>query len=92
MDDMSRIEEALQNKVEVQLEYEETSIVGLLLEVTNDDEMIVLANSGNFDAMIQNYQQGQKWSEIKELLKQKKWEKMYDESRREELANVLNPG
>lgn len=54
MDDMSRIEEALQNKVEVQLEYEETSIVDLLLEVTNDDEMIVLANSGNFDAMIQN--------------------------------------
>ncbi len=48
--------------------------------------------SVNFDAIIQNYQQGQKWSEIKELLKQKKWEKMYDESRRKELANVLNPG
>ncbi len=53
MEDMTLVESALKRKVEVSILYEE-NIVDLLLEVSNNKELIILVNSGNYDAMIQN--------------------------------------
>lgn len=51
MDDMDLFETSVQKKVNVHLEYME-SVVDLLELVVNDDESIILVNSGNYEAMI----------------------------------------
>ena len=53
IEDMSEVERKLQEKVSMNVEYEE-NIVDLLLDVATDKELIILVNSGNYDAMIQN--------------------------------------
>ena len=53
MDDMTPVEEALKKKVNVNLEYGE-NVVDLLMNVAKDIELVILVNSGNYDAMIQN--------------------------------------
>lgn len=53
MDDMTPVEEALKKKVDVNLEYGE-NVVDLLMNVAKDTELVILVNSGNYDAMIQN--------------------------------------
>ena len=53
IEDMSSVESALKKKVDVNLEYKE-NVVDLLTEVSKDKEMIILVNSGNYDAMVQN--------------------------------------
>lgn len=53
IEDMSEIEASLQKKVAVNVEYEENA-VELLTEVSKEKDLIILVNSGNYDAMIQN--------------------------------------
>ena len=53
IEDMSEVERKLQEKVSMNVEYEE-NVVDLLLDVATDKELIILVNSGNYDAMIQN--------------------------------------
>ncbi len=53
MDDMSLLEDSLSKKVSVNLEYEEASVVDLLENVSEDTELIILVNSGNYDAMVE---------------------------------------
>ena len=53
IEDMSEVERKLQEKVSMNVEYEE-NVVDLLLDVETDKELIILVNSGNYDAMIQN--------------------------------------
>lgn len=53
IEDMSVVEEALQKKVEVNIEYED-NVVELLTSVSKEKDLIILVNSGNYDAMIQN--------------------------------------
>lgn len=52
-EDMSPLENALKEKVSVNIEYQE-NIMELLEQVTENTELIVLVNSGNYDAMVQN--------------------------------------
>lgn len=51
MEDLSLFENSIQNKVNVELEYEE-NIVDLLTKIKVDQDLIVIVNSGNYDAMI----------------------------------------
>ena len=53
IEDMSEVERKLQEKVSMNVEYEE-NVVDLLLDVATDKELIILVNSGNYDAMVQN--------------------------------------
>lgn len=53
IDDTSLLEEAVNKKINVSLEYQDNA-VELLTNVTNDKEMILLVNSGNYDAMAEN--------------------------------------
>lgn len=50
LEDMSPIEKELKKKVDVTVEYEE-DIMSMLTKVTEDKELIILVNSGNFDVM-----------------------------------------
>ncbi len=50
LDDMSAVTQALLDKVEVQTEFT-TDVVESLTNLTSDKELIVLVNSGNYDAM-----------------------------------------
>lgn len=51
MEDLSLFENSVQKKVDVNLEYEE-NIVDLLTKIKVDQDLIVIVNSGNYDAMI----------------------------------------
>lgn len=53
LEDMSLVEKELHKKVNVNIEYEE-DIVDMLNKVTEDKELIVLVNSGNYDVMKEN--------------------------------------
>lgn len=51
MDDMTKVVQSLEDKVDVEVEYSE-DVVESLLAVSNDLDMVILVNSGNYDAMI----------------------------------------
>lgn len=51
LEDVTELEKNVMKKVEVTIEYEE-NIVELLTQITEDKELILLVNSGNYDAMI----------------------------------------
>ena len=51
MDDVSLFESKVKEKVDVTLEYEE-NVVSLLEQVSEDEELIIIVNSGNYDAML----------------------------------------
>lgn len=53
MDDMKPVEDALKKKADTNYEYDE-NVVDLLMNVAKDTELVILVNSGNYDAMIQN--------------------------------------
>lgn len=53
MDDMKPVEDALKKKADTNYEYDE-NVVDLLTNVAEDTELVILVNSGNYDAMVQN--------------------------------------
>ena len=64
LDDMSSVEKELSKKVEVNIEYDE-DIMGLLNNIIEDKELIILVNSGNYDVMAQT---DEKYSEKVRIL------------------------
>ena len=64
LDDMSSVEKELSKKVEVTIEYDE-DIMGLLNNIIEDKELIILVNSGNYDVMAQT---DEKYSEKVRIL------------------------
>ena len=54
MDDMTDVEESLNRLVKVNVKYNEEGVIKLLNSVENDPNMIILVNSGNYDAMVEN--------------------------------------
>jgi len=59
LNDMSKLEEELQKKVTVNIEYSD-NVIDLLTEVSKNKEIVVLVNSGNYDAMVQNDEEYEK--------------------------------
>ena len=53
MDDMKPVEDALKKKADTNYEYDE-NVVDLLTNVAEDTKLVILVNSGNYDAMVQN--------------------------------------
>ena len=53
MEDMSEVEGALKRKVSMEVKYED-AMIEMLTKVSEDQEIIILVNSGNYDAMIEN--------------------------------------
>ncbi len=53
MDDMKPVEDALKKKADTNYEYDE-NVVDLLMNVAEDTKLVILVNSGNYDAMVQN--------------------------------------
>ena len=53
MDDMSEVEGSLKRKMTMQIVYEE-GMLDMLTKVSEDPELIILVNSGNYDAMVEN--------------------------------------
>lgn len=53
MDDMKPVEDALKKKADTNYEYDE-NVVDLLKNIAEDTELVILVNSGNYDAMVQN--------------------------------------
>ncbi len=54
LDDLTTFENAISKKVPVELEYEE-NVVSLMEQVEEDNELIIIVNSGNYDAMASTY-------------------------------------
>lgn len=54
LDDMTDVEESLNRLVKVNIKYNEEGVITLLNSVLGDNERIILVNSGNYDAMIEN--------------------------------------
>ncbi len=53
LDDMSKVESELTKKVNASIEYKD-NIVDLLNNILEDTKLVILVNSGNYDAMAQN--------------------------------------
>ena len=53
MDDMSEVEGSLKRKVSMEVKYDE-GMIEMLSRVSEDVETIILVNSGNYDAMVEN--------------------------------------
>lgn len=54
MDNMTDVEESLNRLVKVNIKYNEEGVIKLLNSVQEDTNMIILVNSGNYDAMVEN--------------------------------------